>query len=301
MVEFASGTLFVTSMGFTIALMLTFAARRYRSRDDEVVELINRELPQTQCAQCGYPGCRPYAEAVVNGEAMNKCPPGGEETIARLADLLGRPAGPLDPALDAPQGDRVAFIAEEDCIGCTLCLPACPVDAIIGAPQMMHTVIQSECTGCDLCVEPCPVDCIDMVQRPAPPDPEAVPVPAEGGMPCIHCDHCETVCPCGLQPQLLHWYLDSPRKLQVLDLNACIECARCDHVCPSRIPLAARFHNAKLDMARRTRETARAAHHEARYLRKQARAQREAGRVKRRPEKKDRAAIIGAIKREVAS
>ncbi len=126
------------------------------------MEQVNELLPQTQCAQCGYPGCRPFAAAVVEGIAtINLCPPGGEETVQRLADLLGRDAIPLAESVMP----AIAVIDESLCIGCTHCRNACPVDAIVGAHQLMHTVIKSECTGCELCVAPCPVDCISM--RPA--------------------------------------------------------------------------------------------------------------------------------------
>ncbi|MDO8271769.1 MAG: electron transport complex subunit RsxB [Gammaproteobacteria bacterium] len=128
-----------------------------------LVELINDLLPQTQCGQCGHQGCRPYAEAVAAGEALNRCPPGGAVTIRDLAALLGREVLPLDPEHGVESERRIASIREAECIGCTKCIQACPVDAILGAPKLMHTVIVSECTGCDLCVEPCPVDCIDML------------------------------------------------------------------------------------------------------------------------------------------
>lgn len=120
-------------------------------------------LPQTQCGQCGFPGCRPYAEAIAKGEAdINRCPPGGEEGVKKLAELLGVEAKPLDEAVGTPKPKSVAFIDEQICIGCTLCIQACPVDAILGAAQSMHTVIEADCTGCELCVAPCPVDCITM-------------------------------------------------------------------------------------------------------------------------------------------
>jgi Na+-translocating ferredoxin:NAD+ oxidoreductase subunit B len=120
-------------------------------------------LPQTQCTKCGYPACRPYAEAVANGEAnYNQCPPGGAEGVARLAALLGKPVIPLNSANGVERPRPLAVIDEQVCIGCTLCMQACPVDAIVGAPKQMHTVIAELCTGCDLCVPPCPVDCISM-------------------------------------------------------------------------------------------------------------------------------------------
>ncbi len=120
-------------------------------------------LPQTQCTKCCYPACRPYAQAIAEGQASyNQCPPGGAEGVARLAQLLGRPVIPLNPVNGSEQVRRLAVIDEQACIGCTLCIQACPVDAIAGAAKQMHTVINDLCTGCDLCVAPCPVDCITM-------------------------------------------------------------------------------------------------------------------------------------------
>lgn len=131
-----------------------------------IIESIDALLPQTQCGKCGHPGCKPYALGIAEGEAINKCPPGGDETIAGLAQLLKRPVLPLERERgEAPA--QVAFIREAECIGCTKCIQACPVDAIVGAAKFMHTVIVDECTGCDLCVAPCPVDCIDMLELPA--------------------------------------------------------------------------------------------------------------------------------------
>jgi electron transport complex protein RnfB len=128
------------------------------------VDEIDAALPQTQCTRCGYPDCRRYAEAIADGVAdIDRCPPGGTEGVARLAALTGRPARPLDPARGVEGPLRLAVIDEAWCIGCTLCLKACPVDCIVGAPKAMHTVIESACTGCELCVPACPVDCIEMV------------------------------------------------------------------------------------------------------------------------------------------
>ena len=143
--------------------LLGFASVKFKVEGNPIVDQIDGILPQTQCGQCGHPGCRPYAEGIAAGEDINKCPPGGEATIQALADLLD-----VEPmALDAEHGEekakQVAIIREDECIGCTKCIQACPIDAILGAAKHMHTVIESECTGCDLCVEPCPVDCIDMV------------------------------------------------------------------------------------------------------------------------------------------
>jgi Na+-translocating ferredoxin:NAD+ oxidoreductase subunit B len=129
-----------------------------------LVERIDALLPQTQCTKCGYPSCRRYAEAIAAGEAaINQCPPGGEAGIGTLAALLGRPPESLNPANGAEGPRRVALIDEARCIGCTLCIKACPVDAIVGAAKLMHTVVTELCSGCDLCVAPCPVDCIAMV------------------------------------------------------------------------------------------------------------------------------------------
>lgn len=137
---------------------------RNTNKTNLLVERINDCLPQTQCAQCDFPGCRPYAEAIAAGTAnINQCPPGGEATIHALAELLG-----VEPvALNATHGEtkipQVALIDEAVCIGCTLCIPPCPVDAIVGSAKLMHTVIAEDCTGCELCIAPCPVDCISLV------------------------------------------------------------------------------------------------------------------------------------------
>jgi len=129
-----------------------------------LAERIDALLPQTQCTKCGYPACRPYADAIATGEAeINQCPPGGDAVIRGLAALLGREARPLNPRNGIEQPRRVALIDEARCIGCTLCIQACPVDAIVGAAKLMHTVVTELCSGCDLCVAPCPVDCIAMV------------------------------------------------------------------------------------------------------------------------------------------
>lgn len=155
------------ALGAGFGALLGFAAVKFKTDGNPVVDQVNSLLPQTQCGQCSYPGCRPYAEAIITGEAINKCPPGGESTIHALADLLNLEPLPLDSEHGTEQAKTVAYIREDECIGCTKCIQACPVDAILGAAKLMHTVIASECTGCDLCVEPCPVDCIDMVEIPA--------------------------------------------------------------------------------------------------------------------------------------
>ena len=130
---------------------------------EALVEKIDALLPQTQCRKCHYPECRPYAEAIASGEAdINQCPPGGEHGIRALASLLGREYKPLSPLHGVESPKTVAIIEEEICIGCTLCIQACPVDAIVGAAKQMHTIIADHCTGCELCLPPCPVDCIRM-------------------------------------------------------------------------------------------------------------------------------------------
>jgi electron transport complex protein RnfB len=155
----------LTVLAVIFGLVLGFAAIRYKVEGDPIVEQINALLPQTQCGKCTYPGCRPYAEAIAKGEAeINQCPPGGEATIQALADLLGREPLPLNPEHGVEKETKtVVVIDEQTCIGCTLCIQACPVDAIVGAAKQMHTVIADECTGCDLCIPPCPVDCIHVV------------------------------------------------------------------------------------------------------------------------------------------
>ena len=128
------------------------------------IESIDAWLPQTQCTQCGYPRCRDYAGAIATGEAdINQCPPGGEVTIQALAALMDLPVKSLNPANGEHTPRVLAIIREEECIGCTKCIQACPVDAILGAAKLMHTVISAECTGCELCLPPCPVDCIDLL------------------------------------------------------------------------------------------------------------------------------------------
>ena len=154
----------LVGLGILFGALLGYAAEKFKVEGDPIVEQIDELLPQTQCGQCGFPGCKPYAESIASGDAINKCPPGGQSTINAIANLLDVPA----PELDAEHGEEadlrtVAYIREDECIGCTKCIQACPVDAILGAAKLMHTVIADECTGCDLCVEPCPVDCIDML------------------------------------------------------------------------------------------------------------------------------------------
>ena len=154
----------LTIMALIFGGILGYASKRFKVDGNPIVEQINELLPQTQCGQCGHPGCKPYAEAIANQtDPINRCPPGGEATIKALADLLDVEALPLDAEAGVDSVRKIAYIREDECIGCTKCIQACPVDAILGAAKQMHTVIIPECTGCDLCVEPCPVDCIDML------------------------------------------------------------------------------------------------------------------------------------------
>lgn len=153
----------ILSLALIIALVLAISALLFKAKGEPLVTLIDALLPQTQCGQCGYPGCKPYAQALATSMAeTNQCPPGGDAGARALAELLGREYLPLNPKFGLAKAKAVAFIDEASCIGCTLCIQACPVDAILGATKHMHTVIAAECTGCELCLPPCPVDCITM-------------------------------------------------------------------------------------------------------------------------------------------
>jgi len=154
----------ISALALLFGLLLGYSAIHFRVEGDPIVEKINALLPQTQCGQCGHPGCRPYAEAIASDESeINLCPPGGEATMIALADLLGKDPVPLEGVAAEEKPFALAVIDEQECIGCTLCIQACPVDAILGAAKQMHTVIEGECTGCELCLPPCPVECIHMI------------------------------------------------------------------------------------------------------------------------------------------
>ncbi len=156
--------LLVMALGAVIlGAALGYASIKFKIEGNPLVDNIDAILPQTQCGQCGYPGCKPYAQAIAKGEAeINCCPPGGDEGVRKLADLLGREFKPLSAEHGVEKPKSVAFIDEKSCIGCTLCIQACPVDAIVGAAKQMHTIVAAQCTGCELCLPPCPVDCIAM-------------------------------------------------------------------------------------------------------------------------------------------
>ena len=159
-----TGIFIMAGLAGLIATALILASKNPKESAETPAQQINALLPQTQCAQCGYPGCMPYAEAIANGTAeIDQCAPGGDATVTALANLLGRSTCRVNPIYGKPQPLSVAVINEAVCIGCVLCIDACPVDAIVGASRYTHTVIRTECTGCELCVPPCPVDCIDIV------------------------------------------------------------------------------------------------------------------------------------------
>ncbi len=157
--------LIFTGLSVVFGLLLGFASIRYRVEGNPLAEQINKELPQTQCGQCNYPGCKPYAQAVADGSAeVNQCVPGGTEVMIKISEITHRKPKEMNvTTTDKPKGKIIAIIDEDACIGCLHCIKACPVDAIVGAIKQMHTVIADECTGCDLCAPVCPVDCIEMI------------------------------------------------------------------------------------------------------------------------------------------
>jgi electron transport complex protein RnfB len=157
--------LIFSALALGLGLVLGYAAIKFKVEGNPLVDQIDAILPQTQCGQCNYPGCRPYAEAIASGEApINQCPPGGQEGVDALADFLGVETLPLNEENGETQPEHVVYIDEQVCIGCTLCIQACPVDAIVGASKLMTTIIADECTGCDLCIPVCPVDCIHVLE-----------------------------------------------------------------------------------------------------------------------------------------
>jgi len=168
----------LATISILFGILLGYSSVKFHVEGDPVVDKIDAILPQTQCGQCTYPGCRPYAEAIMSGEAnINQCPPGGEVTMLALSELLGLEPMALDEEHANEPEKTVVYIDEQICIGCTLCIQACPVDAILGAAKQMHTIIESECTGCDLCIPPCPVDCILIRPVKVEPDTWRWPIP----------------------------------------------------------------------------------------------------------------------------
>ena len=162
----ASAIVIFSGVAIVLAILLIVSSHYLSTSENEVIDKVESLLPRIQCAQCGYPGCRPYAVAIATGKAdINLCPPGGDETVRRLATFLGSDFSSVIKDSTTASLNEVALISEELCIGCNLCLRACPVDAIVGVHQSMHTVISDHCTGCRLCLPPCPVDCISLVPR----------------------------------------------------------------------------------------------------------------------------------------
>lgn len=152
----------IALIALVFGAVLGYSSVKLKVEADPIVDQIDALLPQSQCGQCGYPGCRPYAEAIANGDQITKCVPGGQPLVVKIADLMGVDV-PTMEGEEAPE-TKVAFIHEDMCIGCTKCIQACPVDAIIGTNKAMHTVIADLCTGCELCVAPCPTNCIEMIK-----------------------------------------------------------------------------------------------------------------------------------------
>lgn len=221
---------------------------------------IDRCLPQTQCTRCGYPDCLAYAEAVASGETgIDRCPPGGHHTLAALAGQRQLPVPEkLADDVEAFDGLRLAVIREAECIGCTRCIDACPVDAIVGSGKRMHGVVAGLCTGCELCLPPCPVDCIELIpidgDRPVPPAP--TPATAE----CIRCGQCDSACPEGLPVERL-WWVSRGQDLEAAvaaGLDDCIECGLCNPPCPAGIDLTGTFVNARARLANLERADAAA-------------------------------------------
>ena len=230
-----TGIVVMAILALSVSLALSLANYYLIPDRKSLTDKINQLLPQTQCGQCGYPGCRPYAQAIAEQQVpINQCPPGGDTVINALSDLLNRPIEPLNPQCGQHKPASIAVIDELQCIGCALCLPACPVDAIVGAPKYLHRIINQQCTGCELCLDPCPVDCIRMEPL-APQNP--LPLPAAPSKPCIRCDRCKQVCPVLLDAQTLYHQIRLHDITAAETVTTCIECGHCADACPSQIPL----------------------------------------------------------------
>lgn len=230
----------MAALGAACGGLLGFASSRFRAEGSRIAERIDALLPQTQCGQCGYPGCRPYAEAIAAGDAINKCPPGGAAGIGALASLLGVEPLPLNAEHGEESAPCVAFILEDECIGCAKCIQACPVDAIVGAAKQMHTVIAAECTGCDLCVAPCPVDCIEMrpVERPAgslAPQRRERPAAPAGARLIASDRRAEPGSGRGAVKNVNPSPLAHPRFAEPAAASACIRCGFCAEACPAEL------------------------------------------------------------------
>ena len=286
----------VTTMCLVVALALGFASIRFRSDIDEAVEQINELLPQTQCAQCGHPGCRPYAQSIASGEAINRCPPGGQRTISELANLLARETLALDETFGKTEPPHIARIRARECVGCTLCIQVCPVDSIFGAPQQMHVILEQICTGCDLCVPSCPVDCIELLELPQ----KSQPIPADSALSilaCIRCGNCGRQCPQHLAPQELLWQSNSSSAMDLLSLNDCTECRLCDQLCPSKIPLTNFFSALKKQLSQEDQDLIRARESELRFIRRNDRLDSSKSKLRTRATSADRAEIIAQLRK----
>ena len=209
-------SLLLCSLLVILAVASLWLRHVFHEMSTELVDEIDSILPQTQCAQCGYPGCRPYATSIPQGESVDLCVPGGPEVQAKLSQLMQ--TIPLTQ-IPSPK-EELAFIKEENCIGCALCLPACPVDAIIGAKDYLHTVVADECTGCELCVTACPVDCIVMQENT-----KVISQNWEGRdnfeseQACVNCVQCDDACPVNISPLLLHKLASKEKRIKAFFLD----------------------------------------------------------------------------------